>query len=66
MSAAGSVGAGRGGRRVTVAGLVLDTPDAPCRMSRVDTVGLATVDPGTTLNPLLNLRAGARSSWKAI
>jgi hypothetical protein len=51
---------------VRVTGLVLDTPDAPCRMSRVDTVGLATVDPGTTLNPLLNLRAGARSSWKAI
>lgn len=44
---------------------ILDTPDAPGRMSRAGAVGVATVDLGTTLNPSLKLRVGARSSWKA-
>jgi hypothetical protein len=54
-----------GARRTSVLGHILDTPDAPSRMSRVDAVRLATVDPGTTLNPSLNVRVGTRSSWKA-
>ena len=65
MIGAGSIGTRPGAFPGAVVGLVLDTPDAPCRMSRADTAGLATVDPGTTLNPPLNLRVRARSSWKA-
>jgi hypothetical protein len=47
------------------AGRILDTPDAPERMSRARRLGVATVDLGTTLNPALKLRVRARSSWKA-
>ncbi|SDR06586.1 hypothetical protein SAMN02800687_3560 [Curtobacterium sp. UNCCL20] len=47
-------------------GRILDTPDAPSRMSRAGGIGVATVDLGTTLNPSLKLRERARSSWKAV
>jgi hypothetical protein len=51
---------------LSVLGRILDTPDAPSRMSRVGGVEVATVDLGTTLNPSLKLRERARSSWKAV
>jgi hypothetical protein len=62
----GVVPAVSGPGRPAVVGRILDTPDAPSRMSRVGAIGVATVDLGTTLNPSLKLRERARSSWKAV
>jgi hypothetical protein len=44
----------------------LDTPNVRSRMSPDDAVRLGTVDLGTTLNRSLNVRVGARTSWKAV